>query len=191
MKKETLYVRKPGEGPVFAALKLMCISDSRLYEYLVQTKEHSLNNPKSTKVTFLNVAFWKNILNTFKQHLIEKIVEEINMNGGIFSIQVDTTSDNAGKEQVSVVVKYALDSEQDGVSTVERTIVFKPIHKLSAKNLFHFVTECFRNIGLSIENVTGKRVYYLMARKLFIKNYVFKNHFMSLNTALDLCKRQI
>lgn len=157
LNKNSLWVRQPGEGPIFAALKLMCISDSRLYDYMIKTKEFSQNNPNSTKVTFLNVTFWQNILNILKQQIIQQIVDEIDKNGGKFSIEVDTSSDNTRKEQVSVVVKYVKDCKDRGFIVVERTIVFKPIKSLSAKNLFNFINECLRCIGLSLKNVIGKQ----------------------------------
>lgn len=92
---------------------------------MVETQKYMLQHPKTRKTTFLNVLFWQNCLSVATEYVIGKIVTEIQENGGKFSLEIDSSPDISRKEQVSVVVRYVIMSEDKGFTIVERTVVFK------------------------------------------------------------------
>lgn len=166
--EDSLHIRETECGPVFAALKLLCTSDKILYDHMLKTQKSIIENPRSVKMTFFSKEFWNKILECFKNHMIQTIVTEINENGKQFGIQVDTTPDNRKKEQVSVVVKYVVASEEKGFVVNERTIVFRPIIQATGKGMFDFVISNLSKYGLDIKNATGKCILFTSSCRLDI-----------------------
>lgn len=158
LERTNLYIRSVGEGPLFAILKLMCIYDDTLYTHMFQSQQFIKQNPKSKKITFLSEYFCRKIMNVLKNYIVERIVTEINANGGYFGIEMDTTPDNSKKEQTSIVLKYVMVSEENGFTIHERTIVFKPVKQLTGKSMFHFLNSCLLYCGLNITNAIGKKI---------------------------------
>lgn len=173
LKEEDLHIRQTGEGSVFSQLKVLCIEDKMLYECISKAKQFVLNNPYTTKTTFLSFGIWKKILVILKNYLINQIVNDIKVNGGGFGIEIDSTTDIAGKHQVSVVVKYVKEEKNSSGEKCfvvnERTVALKPIKNCTSANIYNFLQCNLQNIGLDISNMTGiNHVYNTLLEFIFI-----------------------
>lgn len=171
--EENLHIRRTGEGPVFGQLKMLCIGDKLLYEYMLNAQSFIISHPYTTKTTFLSVDFWKKILKVLRNLVIEKIVNDIKNNGGRFGVEIDSTTDISRKHQVSVVLKYANEVENalgEKIFEVnERTVFFKPIANATSINLYNFLSSSLNSIGLNISDITGTHLYvfYIYCRIVF------------------------
>lgn len=156
LNQEKFFIRGLGESHVYGVLKMMASSDLLLQKYLLQTQEYIRNNPRSKKTTFLTDKFWKKILRVVTKYITDFIAAEIVLNGKKFAIQIDSTIDISRKHQVSVVVKYVIESKEGGFIPIECTVAFKSIESTTAKDFFNFLKETLKNIGLDLKHLTGK-----------------------------------
>lgn len=141
---------------------MLCISDQKLYEIMIKNQTFIQNNPSCRLIGFFNVHFWRRILNVLKDHVLHRILEEINNNGGKFGIEIDSTQDVSKKHQVSVVVKYVTENALTGLIVKERTVIFKPIGTATGEGLSSFLKNNLQNIGLRVENITGIYTPYVV-----------------------------
>lgn len=155
LQRTNLHISRFKEGPVFSHMKLLCIGDKALHSYMIGVQRYIFKNSKSTK-THLTPGFWKTIIKVAKDIITEKIVADINKNGGGYGLEIDTTSDISKKNQLSVVSKYVSASEENGFIVNERTIFLKHVKNTTGEGLFGTVKTSLESIGLSLQNVTGK-----------------------------------
>lgn len=154
LNRNSLYIRQFNEGPIFGQLKLMSASDEILYNYLVETKQSLVQNPKSSKVTFLSHQFWEKILQLYKEHVVASIKYNIIGSGGRFGVLIDMTQDVSKKEQLSVILKYPYETDKTLVAE-ERTIAIRHIKTTTGKEIYELMKSCINDIGLDISNITG------------------------------------
>lgn len=161
LSEENLYIRQTGVGHVFSQLKLLCVGDKLLHEYMLKVQEYMLDKVHTTKTSFVSFGIWKKILCELKIYIINKIVCDIKANGGKFGVEIDSTTDVAGKHQVSVVLKYVTEEKNAHEEIIyvgnEHTVVFKPVKRLTAANVFNFLRCSLEDIGLDISNISGMK----------------------------------
>lgn len=163
-----LYVRRSGEGPVFSLLKYACINDEVLYDHMTNAQAIAIRNISTAgDTTFLSVYFWHKCLKIISNAIVKHIVDDIILNGNIFGLEIDTTSDISRKEEAAVALKYAKCSQENGFEVEERTAIFKHIPKLGGKNVFAFTSESLHKIGLDIKNSTGELNIIIYCTYLF------------------------
>lgn len=100
-------------------VKLVAGENSTLARHLINCQEIATSGRRNS-ITLLSKRFINRALLNTREYLVRTIVEEINNNGGCFSLLMDGSQDVSSKEQISVVVRYVNDEH----IVVERTVAF-------------------------------------------------------------------
>ena len=114
-------------------------------------KVEGKRNYKPLVTSFFSSTFVNKVIGVVRKMIVDNIVTEINRNGKIFGLEVDTSKDISSKEQLSVVVKYV---DHNGF-IFERTVLFIESQQNSGRELFKIIEKSLVEIGLNLRNVVG------------------------------------
>lgn len=139
-------------GNFLELIKLVAIYNPTLTSHLNKCLERSKNSNRSNNgrgglVTFLSKTTINKLFGILRNCVVEQIVNEINMNGGKFGIECDTTQDVGTKDQAAIVVRYV-----NNCSVEERLVAFKHSKDGTGNGMYSLIKDSLGEIGLK----TGK-----------------------------------
>lgn len=105
------------------------------------------------KITLLSNRFTNKVLDVTRSHIVRKIVDKINNDGGKFGLCLDATTDISCVHQISVVVRYL--NEKGHNKVVEDTIAIVECKDSTGKGTFDVIEKLFNEIGLDMKNIIG------------------------------------
>lgn len=148
--EKNYYRSDLNEGNFIGLIKLVAGFDVTLARHIKQCQELAASGYRNP-VTFLSKSFINSALLAIREHMVAKIVDEINRNGGWFGLLMDGSQDVSSKEQISIVVRYVGDSNK----VVEHTISFFNAKSTSGEALYESLRTILSNIGLEVSNIVG------------------------------------
>lgn len=126
--------------------------DKELIDYLNKVQKDFAANPQCGQTTFLSVNFIRKVVLAIGAHIQEKIKETIEQKcNSEFAIQVDTSTDNAVKNQCALVVRYVTYKFEIN----NRIVSIAPLNESTGKAIFDFVEKQIIKLGLSTKNIVA------------------------------------
>lgn len=149
------YFKTEGEGNFFGLLKLLASENPILAGYLTEYKkqiaEHRGKGEKFHSTSFLSARFINICLETIEKLLVSNIVTDIIDSGGIYALELDTTTCVDQKSQCSVVARYV----NNDCSVMERNILLLETESSTGAAIFDTVNKNLKLIGLDVKNHVG------------------------------------
>lgn len=143
------YFRSQNEGHFIGLVKLLSGENSTLADHLKSCKE--LEYISKSNPTFLSGKFINKVLFIIRTHMVNKIVNEIKVNGNIYGLELDTSQDLTTIDQCSIVVRYV----DDESNICERTVLFIESKNSTGKEIYKMIDKSLNDIGLSVRDISG------------------------------------
>lgn len=150
---EKNYFRTGDHDNFLDLVNLMAGENDDLAKHLEKCMDVSglSSKGRGNKLTFLSRKFIDKALLVTRQCLVNKIVDEINRNGGNFGLEIDGSQDVSIQQQYSIVVRYINDEFQ----TVERTVLFLKVVETSGNSIFELLQTGLSAMGLQLSKIVG------------------------------------
>lgn len=148
-------MRQKGEGNFRSTLKLWATNSKNdiILNYLRQLQENASENPRSKAATLISRCFVQNAIQNIKRYILS-ILQNTIMHDchGMFSIQIDTTTDLSGKNLFAIAIKFATSD----LTVNSRIVSVTPIYSESTgHNLYKHLKNRLEGMGLCMKNAIG------------------------------------
>ena len=116
-----------------------------------KTDKKSKSSGRGNLITYLSSDSQNKIINSVSAHILQIILEEMKMSR-YCSICMDSTTDNAKKDQLSIIIRYLNESSD----IVERLIYVEHVEDSSAKGIFKALSNVLEKNSITLADAVGQ-----------------------------------